>query len=326
MGDLRYLADTKLAEFDTPLSRGQIAAALALLGDRARSQKAFTSAVEQLKAERDAGLYRNDYGSRLRDGAGLLALASETDSTPIVLASVSKILEEERGIRRTSTQEESWLVLAAQAVARDAEAIVLKVDGAEQKGAFYRTYRDGRFANTSITLANAGRAPVQAVVTVTGNPIEPEPALSRGYSVERSYYKLDGTEVKLDSVQQNERLVVVLKVAEAETRQARLLLVDRLPAGFEIDNPSLVDSNTLASLNWLTRDVEPTHTEYRDDRFVAAFDRVMGQSAYFSIAYMVRAVSPGRYVHPSAQVEDMYRPERFGRTGFGTIEVVQAKP
>src|SRR3712207_9409390 len=39
MGDLRYLADTKLLTFTTALSRAQIAAALALLGDRGRSQR-----------------------------------------------------------------------------------------------------------------------------------------------------------------------------------------------------------------------------------------------------------------------------------------------
>ncbi len=326
MGDLRYLADTKLSDFDTPLSRGQVAAALALLGDRARAQKAFASAVEQLRGGRDTGLYRADYGSRLRDGAGLLALASETDSTPAVLPVASQVIDEERGNRRTSTQEEAWLVLAAQAVAREAEAMVLKVDGAEQKGALYRTYKDARLASSSITLANAGRAPVQAVVTVTGNPVEPEPAMSNGYAVERAYYRLDGTQVQLSSVPQNERLVVVLKVTELETKQARVLLVDHLPAGFEIDNPNLVDSNTVANLSWLKRDVEPAHVEYRDDRFVAAFDREAGQSAFFTVAYMVRAVSPGRYVHPSAQVEDMYRPERFGRTEFGVVEVVQVRP
>jgi uncharacterized protein YfaS (alpha-2-macroglobulin family) len=36
----------------------------------------------------------------------------------------------------------------------------------------------------------------------------------------------------------------------------------------------------------------------------------------------VRAVAPGRYVHPAAIVEDMYRPDRFGRTAFGSVEVV----
>jgi uncharacterized protein YfaS (alpha-2-macroglobulin family) len=36
---------------------------------------------------------------------------------------------------------------------------------------------------------------------------------------------------------------------------------------------------------------------------------------------MVRAVSPGRYVHPPAVIEDMYRPDKFGRTAFGALEV-----
>ena len=39
------------------------------------------------------------------------------------------------------------------------------------------------------------------------------------------------------------------------------------------------------------------------------------------VAYVVRAVAPGHYVYPPATAEDMYRPERFGRTGFGEIEV-----
>ena len=176
-----------------------------------------------------------------------------------------------------------------------------------------------------ITLANAGSTPVQAVVTVSGNPIEPEPAIAHGYAVERSYYRLDGSQVQPSSVKQNDRMVVVLKVTEAEAREARLLLVDRLPAGFEIDNPNLVDSDTVAGLSWIKRDVEPAHTEYRDDRFVAAFDRRPDQPAFFTVAYMVRAVSPGTYVHPAVQVEDMYRPERYGRTAFGSVEVVQAR-
>jgi uncharacterized protein YfaS (alpha-2-macroglobulin family) len=235
------------------------------------------------------------------------------------------VIDEERGNRRTSTQEDAWLVMAAQAMDRNAGNVVLTVDGAEHRGAFYRTYKDAVLDGASISLANAGRTPVQAVVTVSGNPIEPEPALSHGYTVERSYYRLDGSEVQLSSVPQNDRLVVVLKVTEAEAKEARLLLVDRLPAGFEIDNPKLVDSDTVASLSWLKRDVEPAHTEYRDDRFVVAFDRKPDQPAYFTVAYMVRAVSPGTYVHPSAQVEDMYRPERYGRTGFGSVEIVKAR-
>ena len=65
--------------------------------------------------------------------------------------------------------------------------------------------------------------------------------------------------------------MVVLKVESPETG-GRILLVDRLPAGLEIENPRLVDSGDIKTLDWLKTTVKPQHTEFRDDRFVAAFD------------------------------------------------------
>ena len=112
----------------------------------------------------------------------------------------------------------------------------------------------------------------------------------------------------------------MMRVTESEARYARLLIVDRLPAGLEIDNPALVDGGSIDAFSWLSSDV-PAHTEYRDDRFVAAFDRAPGQSAFINLAYVVRAVAPGRYVYPPATAEDMYDPERYGRTAFGALEV-----
>jgi uncharacterized protein YfaS (alpha-2-macroglobulin family) len=165
-------------------------------------------------------------------------------------------------------------------------------------------------------------ATVEVAITVTGNPIGPEPAEMRGYEIERSYYRLDGTEADPSRVTQGDRLVAVLRVTEPASTFARLLVVDRLPAGFEIDNPNLVDGTMLAALPWLTGEAEIAHVEYRDDRFVAAFNRRPGQSPFITLAYMVRVVAPGTYIHPAALAEDMYRPERFGRTGFGQVEVL----
>ena len=47
--------------------------------------------------------------------------------------------------------------------------------------------------------------------------------------------------------------------------------------------------------------------------------------ANFTVAYIVRAVTPGHYVGPPATIEDMYRPERFGRTAYGAIDVAPPK-
>ena len=49
IGDLRYLADTKLDLFKTPMSRAQIGAALAMLGDRARAARVFDAALTMLE-------------------------------------------------------------------------------------------------------------------------------------------------------------------------------------------------------------------------------------------------------------------------------------
>lgn len=329
IGDLRYFADVRLASFGSALAQAQIGAGLALLGDRTRADKVMAEATATLDKTKDTDKGREDFGSVLRDAAGVLALVAETNAGRGNIPRITADLEKARNTRKfTSTQENTWLVMAAMALAEDTKKISLSVDGVTQAGPLFRTLTGSELAAKPVAVANTGDAPLQAVISVAGNPVSTEPAISQGYEVERTYYRFDGTLVDPATVKQNERLVTVLKITEREASQAEVLLVDYLPAGFEIDNPSLVDSADISALSWLTRDVEPSHTEYRDDRFVAAFHREPDQSAFFSVAYVVRAVSPGRYLHPPAVVEDMYRPDRFGRTGYGRVEVtgVTGKP
>jgi uncharacterized protein YfaS (alpha-2-macroglobulin family) len=118
---------------------------------------------------------------------------------------------------------------------------------------------------------------------------------------------------------------VVLKITEAQPQFGRVILADYLPAGFEIDNPHLVSSGDTGTLSWLTDAAQPVSTEFRDDRFTAAFERRKSDQAVFTVAYVVRAVAPGKYVRPQASVEDMYRPDRFGRTNSETVEVTTGK-
>ena len=46
-----------------------------------------------------------------------------------------------------------------------------------------------------------------------------------------------------------------------------------------------------------------------------------GSRRDITLAYVVRAVTPGVYVHPAASVEDMYRPQYSARTATGMMEV-----
>lgn len=326
MGDLRYLADNKPTDFATPLARGQIAAALALLGDRGRSRAAFASAITELQESKDDGLSRPDYGTRLRDSVGVLTLLAESNGERADIARASTIVESARTTSRyTSTQENMWMVMAAQAMSKEAEAQALTIDGADHKGAFYRTIPSEALEAKPLVIGNPGSAAARAVVTVSGIPTAPEPALNQGFGLERTFYTMKGEKADPARLRQNERYVVVLTATEPATRYGRLLLVDPLPAGLEIENAALTEGASLEGLKWLKQEVAPVNTEARDDRYVAAFDREAKQPASFSVAYIVRAVSPGRYVSPAAVIEDMYRPDRFGRTAFGTVEITAAR-
>src|ERR1700745_1967533 len=177
----------------------------------------------------------------------------------------------------------------------------------------------------ALKVTNVGEGPVQAVLSVSGAPTAPEPAAEKGFKIERRYFTLDGKPADPARVRQDERFAGVLKITEPQPRFGRVIVADHLPAGFQIDNPRLVSSGDTGSLAWITDAQEPVNAEFRDDRFSAAFERKSDDPSVFTVAYVVRAVSPGRYVHPQAYVEGMYRPDRFGRTGTGTIEVVAAK-
>lgn len=327
IGDLRYYADAKLADFVSPLAKAQLGAALALYGERARAHTAFTAAFGQLRdpAEEDRG--RGDYGSRLRDGAAVLALAAES-SPPLapLPALASWVAQARQQARYTSTQENAWLLLAAHALMTNAQPLQLELDGEAQPGGVQARYTLADLAARKVSVTNRGADPVEAVLTFSGVPKDPLPAAGEGFAITRSYYTLDGKAIDLEQAGQNERFLVVLEVTEENAWPSRVLVSDLLPAGLEIANPGLVGSAELSAFAWLPEKIEPAHVEFRDDRFVAALDRGADDARTFTLAYMVRAVTPGRFVHPPASVEDMYRPYLNARTATGRLEVVGARP
>ncbi|MFV0368215.1 MAG: alpha-2-macroglobulin family protein [Hyphomicrobiaceae bacterium] len=341
IGELRYYADTRIDRFSTPLAKAQIGAALAMMGDKTRAERAFAKAIAALDAKAQ-DISRNDYGSNLRDSAALLTLASEVGISKAEQPQLVDVIAKAYATRGyTSTQEQAWMLMAANALSNEVAASRLTLGGAPLQAPIFRPLTPAQISKDGgLVLANEADAAIDVVVSVIGAALTPEPAASKGFTIKRNYYTLDGKEVKLDSatggtasLTQNERLVVVVSV---ETREAggRVLLVDRLPAGLEIENPRLVQSGDIKSLGWLAGTINPEHAEFRDDRFVAAFNlnttKGRGNNSLTGDdrptrtatgAYIVRAVSPGKFVHPAATVEDMYRPDLYARTEAGTLTV-----
>ncbi|TCK31528.1 hypothetical protein EV667_1638 [Ancylobacter aquaticus] len=322
LGDLRYVADAKLDEVKSAFARGQLAASLAMLGDKGRAEKVFGAALELLPgAAETVTSGRPDFGSMLRDAAGVATLAAEAGFTGTARTARQRVAVAFVDTGPTSTQEDAWLLLAARAL-REGRGIAVDVDGTAHSGLYERTLTLQELARP-IVLTNRGTTPLDVAVSIDGPPVAPEPAAANGFALTRSYFTLAGVPADPAKVAQNQRLVVVLEAQEDEAAQSHVLLVDHLPAGFEIDNPSLAVGSDVGALAWLGDTTQPAHAEFRDAFFAAAFDRTQGseEPELLRVAYIVRAVSPGRYAHPPAIVEDMYRPGRFARTGAGQTEV-----
>ena len=320
-GDLRYNIDTQLESFQTPIARAQLAAAIALYGDQQRSQKAFDSAYELAKFTELPNYSTYSYGSGLRDAAAMLALATESRAEPKNIADmkqlVSTLSEEDT---YTSTQEQAWMLLAARANKKSNEQISLNINGLPHSGAFSRQVDGADLLDKPLRVTNRNEQELEAIITTIAVPDEVPSAGGDGFSIERIYFTLDGSLANMGQVKQNERFVVVINFKQLNDLPSRIILTDLLPAGFEIDNPRLVKSADLKSFGWLPKTAS-VHSEFRSDRFVTAFNRSIGGQTDYTVAYTVRAVTPGTFTHPAAIVEDMYRPQFSARTSAGRIRV-----
>ncbi|HEY4199174.1 MAG TPA: alpha-2-macroglobulin family protein [Devosiaceae bacterium] len=329
IGDLRYYLEARLDAFGSPLAKAQLGAALALYGDSARAATAFQAAVDGLNVKEDKRHYRDDYGSQLRDTAGVLALAAEFTPAGVDITALTKQLADRRDLARyTSTQENAWSLLAASAIAKQTSNGSVTIDGTPLTGPVYRRYDQEHFDANPVTVVNNGQQATEAKVSVTGIPAKPPAASSEGFTISRQYYLPDGTEFDptSEAISQNDRFVVVLSVRATTLGSGQYVLDDPLPAGFEIENPDLSAGSGVADLSWLTVGT-PDHVESRTDQYVAAFRYGDGTDApTLTTAYMVRAVSPGKFVMPGATIEDMYRPDLRANTDAGQIEITPTGP
>jgi hypothetical protein len=319
VGDLRYYADVKGDAFATPTAMAQLGAALAAYGDQPRADAMFrraAAAMEALQGPDVEQIFRADYGTNFRDAAAVLALAAEAGSAVVDQEALTMQLITDRGL---STQEATWALLAANALIDRVGADGITIDGAPASGPLVKV-QDA--TNTApVKVQNDSAADTTLTLTTYGVPSEPEPAGGTGYAITRSHYTLQGEPVTLEDTRVGDRFVTVLEVIPFGRGEARLMVSDPLPAGFEIDNPNLISAGSIEALEWLGLESEVAHSEFRQDRFLTAIDRYSNQP--FKLAYVVRAVSPGSFHHPAASVEDMYRPDLTGRSDTGRVTIAE---
>ena len=325
IGDLRYYTDSKLTAFSTPLAKAQIGAAMALYGDKQRAATAFAAATAALDAADADKHFRSDYGSNLRDDAGVLTLAAETNTgsvdvralaTRIATASQARKLHEHAGECLDAAGRSG----ADQGLRRRRSSRSTAPRSPVRCSKTSPTRRSSPPRSTSPTSAPTRSTRWSPPPACRSSRIPPAATASRST---RAVYDTDGNAGEpQDGGAERPRFVVVLTVTAEAASGGHMMVVDPIPAGFEIENPDLSVNTDASTYSWLTTDTA-THTEARTDRFMATLDRETGDSLQYSVAYTMRAVSPGVFTAPAALVQDMYRPELNAQTATGKVEIVR---
>ncbi|XBQ17559.1 MAG: alpha-2-macroglobulin [Oceanicaulis sp.] len=313
---LRYMHDERLSAIASPLARAQIGAALAAVGDEARSVSAFEAAVEALG-------YRNDgdwYQTPLRDFAAVLALAAEAGRTDVVEFLASRIGRDQPEPSMLTTQEKAWLVMAAAALAGDADTLPVSYSGDAANPASVRYDADTLDAAGAFT--NTGQQPVFLSVFSRGAPDGPPAPASNDLRLEKQVTDTAGRSIN-STLAQGDRLVVALTLRPERRAMRSYVIADLLPAGWEIEavlQPA--DAGPQGAYAFLGQLDFAQIAEARDDRFVAAVEaRRREDGDPVRLAYLVRAVTPGEFALPGAVAEDMYAPQVNARTGAGRVRI-----
>ncbi|MEO6122295.1 MAG: alpha-2-macroglobulin family protein [Ilumatobacteraceae bacterium] len=302
----------------------------------------FTTAV----GDDDYVTLRSD---RRTDGLILDALITERPDSEMIPKVVAGLLAGQRQGRWDNVQENSFILLAMHRYFETYEGatpdfvagVWLGEQFAGEHAYVGRSTDQARITipteqviaagDTDLTIGNdgVGRLYYRIGLRTAPSDLNLQP-LDRGFVVARTYEAVDDADdVRQDSdgtwhIKAGTAVRVRLTMV-AESQRTHVALIDPLPAGLEILNPSLAttpdvpaDSSGDGGGDFLGdstyRFWSPTwfdHQNMRDDR-AEAFSTWLPAGVY-DYTYVARATTPGTFVVPPVRAEEMYAPETFGR-------------
>ena len=284
--------------------------------------------------KREANRYYADYGSTVRDLTLSLSLAIENGFDEGDLAQQLETALQRR--RWMSTQERIALVRLAKAYQRDgnqwqATLIAQSFTQPLNQSEPFNSVIDADQLR-DLQSINASEQKLYTSLRWQGVPKTAPSAQQNGMTINRQYYNLQGQRIDFNTpVTSGDLIIVRIDVQSKEYRFPEALVVDLLPAGFELENQNLLNASVdLDGINIEGKNVgdyfrsyRVDYEEYRDDRYLAAVSLVPYSST--TLFYLARAVTPGDYALPNSYVEDMYRPENNALSySPGRVEVIEA--
>ena len=325
IGKMRYFFDNHRNDFPSMIENAFMISAFDSYGDIARSKIAREALMLWTQSAFDSNSVRYDYySSPLREIAATLHLAAESGiQNERLISLASSFAEHIAGKRYFSTQESAWISMAALSIERWAKRYLVEVNGQEFRGPnSTKINLNSRDLKQGVFVRNMGRDDSTYEVAVVGVKSKALPAASNGFKISREFLDEYGNKIRNQKVKQGSAILVRLSgTVKSGWDYYQAMVIDLLPAGFEIESVKVNDTDSFVSIYGTWEETKKEFVKGRDDRYVAALD-LEGDDT-FQVQYIARAVTRGTYVLPAPYIENMYRPDQFARGKVTKIEIVQ---
>ena len=307
-------------------SRFLLAAALAVnTEDMARARMFLSSTPSERYdvTEPDGTLISNIRNQAIE----LLALRQMKGDPAEIAQRANRLIDYLDSRGHGTTQETAFIIAALASYLADAmpnpDEVAATVGGPEGEAPItgtniYHAIHEG--PGGAFRIKNEGKCNIYVSLTTRGVPASPHlETVSEGVNVTRSLYTKEGTPIDLaqaSAFQQADSYVAGITIT-CPLERKNLVVVDLLPAGFEIENPRL-EADAIPGGSFEAT-VTPSFLDVRDDRLVLAFN-ALNQGTY-NFYYVVRAVTPGQYQYPPIEAECMYDASVRSASAPAAIEV-----
>ncbi len=320
-GKLSFSDLEKLAfeHYPSTLSKLQVAASYIKTGALAQAE-ALLNATDSQKRSSE---YFYDYGSPLRDAAQSVLVLNQISQHPKFRSQAwqlqNSLLEQIPDMQQQrqwlSTQERVAILQAAilseQENLERSVKVVINQQPIEKKGTLSLPL------SVNLAISNPTNQPLYTKLMTNGylkldstvsNITSPFNTIKTN---QLARLLLDPVTLKAfrtsDEFKVGDRIIVVVAINLNETVKDGLL-VDRIPAGFVLENPNLSHTTAVDKLLKHLSLAKPEHVEYRNDRFVVADE--FNKREHYHYAYVLRAEVPGTFAVPPVFLESMYHPEK----------------
>lgn len=318
LGALKYFADNAQQQLKHRADLAFVGAAFAIYGDAKSAVNWFNKAI---LAKQQDGNPREFFQSWVSESAILVSLLAETTKDfPKLIDLGEQLADQAAKTGELSTFEKAWLIRVADMFAKRQVPFKMMVNAEERpvEKEFKQTLTSD-LLKTPVTIKNVSQMPLLYTQMLTGEPKDPATIPNKGFELRRELYTLSGQKIDPTAVKSGDLMVVVLSGHLKEHHTHEVMVLDLLPAGFEIETIKLDAETAQKNFGWLNQLTQASRIEKRDDRFFAAFRAQKPEN--FTLAYLVRAINPGTYEYPAATVESMYRPQFSARTPVGKLVI-----